>query len=148
MNLEEFFSLFNSSSKEDIKNFTTKITSTEDPTLLNIRMFKDYILMFDKLKKELMPFLSLLSQNNSKKVDINPSPSSFNIAFTFLKKVNLEDKQHYDIFCKTVDSDFIKACDKSLNYYVEIEDYEKCAVLKKFIDEGTKLLKINLSNDK
>ena len=148
MNLEEFFNLFNSSSKEDIKNFTTKTTTTEDPTLLNIRMFKDYVLMFDKLKKELTPFLSLLSQNNSKKIDINPSPSSFNIAFTFLKKVNLEDKQHYDIFCKAVDFDFIKACNRSLNHYVEIEDYEKCAILKKFIDEGTKLLKINLSNDR
>lgn len=142
MNLEEFFNLFNSSSKEDnIRPFTTK----EDPTALNIKMFKDYVLMFDTLKKELTPFLSLLSQNNTKQLDLNPSPSSFNIAYNFLKKVNLEDKQHYDIFCKKIDSNFIKACNKTLNHYVEIEDYEKCAVLKKFIDEGTKLLKMNLS---
>lgn len=144
MNLDEIFSLFedpNGGTLSSSKSFNLK----ENPYFC-IKMFKDYILKFDDLKKNFLPFLSSLHPEMSKKLsESSLNPEYYYKAFNYLKKIDLSNKEHYEVFCEYLDLNFIKACNRSIDYFIEVEEYEKCSLINIFRTEGMKLLKLNLS---
>jgi hypothetical protein len=145
MNLDEIFSLFdnnNDGSVSPSKSFISK----ENPYFC-LKMFKDYILKFDDLKRNFIPFLSSIHPEMSQKFsESSLNPEYYYKAFNYLKKINLAEKEHYEIFCEYIDLNFIKACNRSINYFVEVEEYEKCSLINIYRTEGIKLLKLNLSD--
>ena len=54
--------------------------------------------------------------------------------FNYLSKLSLEDPFHQDILLEKAGADFLTACQKSIQFFQEREDYEKCALIKKYSD--------------
>ena len=54
--------------------------------------------------------------------------------FNYLSKLSLEDPFHQDILLEKAGADFLTACQKSIQFFQEREDYEKCALIKKYND--------------
>ena len=54
--------------------------------------------------------------------------------FTYLSKLSLEDPFHQDILLEKAGADFLTACQKSIQFFQDKEDYEKCALIKKYSD--------------
>ena len=139
MNLEEIFSLF------DNPDNNGKYTVSNEDLFFYIKMFKGYILRFDELKKGFLPFMHSINPEIAEKLSTTTiNPLCYYKAYSFLKKIDLNDKDHYESFSKNIDLDFIKACNKSIEYFINTEEYEKCNMLNIFLQEGIKILKVNL----
>lgn len=54
--------------------------------------------------------------------------------FNYLSKLSLEDPFHQDVLLEKAGADFLTACQKSIQFFQEREDYEKCALVKKYSD--------------
>jgi hypothetical protein len=54
--------------------------------------------------------------------------------FNYLSKLSLEDPFHQDVLLEKAGADFLTACRKSIQFFQEREDYEKCASVKKYSD--------------
>ena len=54
--------------------------------------------------------------------------------FNYLSKLSLEDPFHQDVLLEKAGADFLTACQKSIQFFQEREDYEKCALIKKYND--------------
>jgi hypothetical protein len=140
MDLEEIFSLFNNSSDSD-----GKYTVSDEDLFFYIRMFKGYILRFDELKKGFLPIMHSFNPEAAEKLSTATiNPLCYYKAYSFLNKIDLNNKDHYESFSKNIDLEFIKACNKSIEYFISTEEYEKCNTLNIFLQEGIKILKVNL----
>ena len=54
--------------------------------------------------------------------------------FNHLSKLSLEDTFHQDVLLEKAGADFLNACQKSIQFFQDREDYEKCALIKKYSD--------------
>ena len=58
-------------------------------------------------------------------------------AYVYIKDIDLQDKKHINALfreAKNSKIDFESALNKSIDHFENLEEYEKCAVLKKYLD--------------
>jgi hypothetical protein len=55
-------------------------------------------------------------------------------AYECISKIDIQDKYHIKVLFEEADMDLEQALNKSLKYFEVEEEYEKCAVLKKYLD--------------
>jgi hypothetical protein len=67
----------------------------------------------------------------------------FNRAWQFIKQIDLNDPNHQNaVRIRANGSYLFNALEQAINYFVELEDYEKCSHLKKIFDFGEENLEV------
>lgn len=65
----------------------------------------------------------------------------FNRAFSFIKKIDMENEEHLEAIKKYTDSNLEKILKNNIKFFEKHELYEKCSVLKKVLDFSTEFQK-------
>jgi len=134
MYIDRIFGLFimpSSSSEEE--NLNTSVLDIYSHPAFKIGMFKKWIINIPNAIKFALP-------HTKKNADIEDLESYklavesqiFRKAFEFLEEIDLDI--HGDVIKNNLDPLFKKTLDQCMNHFIECEEYEKCAIIKKFQD--------------
>ena len=58
----------------------------------------------------------------------------FSRAYSYLSKLDFDNSFHVETLLDKASDPFLQACDLSIDYFTESEEYEKCSFIKKFKD--------------
>lgn len=130
------FGLFGdaSGSSDSYKREPDKIEISEHPLIL-VGMFTRMVLRGEEVNKDIMKFF----QEIERKVTASEQEHFnkfmiYNRALSFLAQVNLDDPLHVEVLLDKTGEDFLQACNTTIKFFTEREEYEKCAFIKKFQD--------------
>ena len=139
MDINKIFGAFNSSSRDDDDfpqvTFLTsewKVDEENHPRYF-IRMFTKLILNYTNYSKQLSRIFTSPDINLQEVQDAGEW-MLYERAFFYLKSVDLHDKYHIKIIFEEATPKLEEALNKSLQFFENEEEYEKCAVLKKYLD--------------
>ena len=139
MDINKIFGTFGSSSRNDdfpSANFlsTSKIIEDNHPRYY-LKMFVKLIQNYTLYSKQLFNFFSLSDPSlNIQEIEQVGKIMLHERAFEYLKEIDLQDKYHIKILFEEANKELEQALNKSLKHFEEKEEYEKCAVLKKYLD--------------
>jgi hypothetical protein len=140
LDINKIFGAFDSSSRDDdgFEHPTFLYTYKQDEEnhpRYYIRMFTKLVLNFTSYNKQLIDFFGK-SEPSLDVVEITQTGESmlYNRAYHYLTQLDTHDKYHIKILFEEVNPKFKKALDKSLKFFENEEEYEKCAILKKYLD--------------
>ena len=140
MDINKIFGAFDSSSRDE--------NGFEQPTFLYshkqdednhpryyIRMFTKLVLNYTNYNRQLIDFFG----KSDPGLDINEITQSgnsmlYNRAYQYIIQLDTSDKYHIKILFEEINPNFKKAINKSLKFFENEEEYEKCAILKKYLD--------------
>jgi len=133
MNINKIFNLF-LSSEDEPKNVEPQKDLFENP-IVWIGMFKKMIFNHNVFSKQMIAFFN----TSDPPLDVNDIEKASNLmvyerAFEQLAKLNLTDPSHIDSLRLYSDETFKMALDSTLNFFLNLEEYEKCAFVKKVQD--------------
>lgn len=143
MDINKIFGSFNSSSRDEgnLSSFTPpkKISFIdEDSPSYKLGMFRKLILNYLNYTHSLIGLFDKaepgLDVNDIKRVG---EVMLYERAFEYIKDIDLHDKTHINaLFREARESrvDLESALNKSIDHFEVLEEYEKCAVLKKYLD--------------
>lgn len=143
MDINKIFGSFNSSSRDEgsLSSFTPpkKISFIgEDSPSYKLGMFRKLILNYLNYTHSLIGLFDKaepgLDVNDIKRVG---EAMLYERAFEYIKDIDLHDKTHINaLFREARESrvDLESALNKSIDHFEVLEEYEKCAVLKKYLD--------------
>jgi hypothetical protein len=132
MDINKVFGLFEE--QDSNENSVTKLDLTDSPTMW-IGMFKKLITNYKVFSQQLINMFSLVEPP----LDISDikRASSYMVytrAFDYISKINIENESHVECLKLYSDENLKQSISVSLQYYESLEEYEKCAVLKKIQD--------------
>jgi len=132
MDIDKIFGLFDQPSD-------TPLTNSETETLFDLKntpvfwlgMFKKIITSSNSLYFQLN---TILPQN----VDVQGITSSmiYTRSWEFISKIDISKSTHLDAIKMYSNNTFIKCFDLAISYWEGLEEYEKCAHLKKIQDKS------------
>lgn len=140
MDINKIFGAFNSSSRDD--------NGFEQPTFLYtykddeenhpkyyVRMFTKLVLNYTNYNKQLIDFFG----KSDPELDVGEITQTgetmlYNRAYQYITQIDTQDKYHTKILFEESNSKLKKALNKSLIFFESEEEYEKCAILKKYLD--------------
>ena len=132
MDIDKVFNLFDE--KDSIKNPTTKLDLTESP-IMWIGMFKKLVMNYKVFSQQLINMFS--SVDPPLDTDDIKKASSYMVytrAFDYISKLDITNSSHIECLKMYSDNELKQSINISLYYYESLEEYEKCAVLKKIQD--------------
>ena len=133
MDLKKFFNLFDSEEPENEPVIVNEQLA-EHPYIY-MGLFKKLILNYETFSTQLFNFMR--STEDDLDVDKLEKAGVHMVywrAYNHIEKIDLTQDFHVDILRAYADDNFIKALTMCLHYYEDIEEYEKCAFLKKISD--------------
>jgi hypothetical protein len=130
------FNLFNSGSEESTEVSKEVLPAdVSDHPLILVGMFTRMVLKGEEISGDIMKFFQTIErpitaseQKHFNKVLI------YNRALSYLQQVNLKDPLHVDVLLNKTGDSFLEACTETINFFSEIEEYEKCVFIKIFQD--------------
>lgn len=143
MDINKIFGAFNSSSRDEgsISAFTPpkKISFIdEDSPSYKLGMFRKLILNYLNYTHSLIGLFDKsdpsLDVNDIKRVG---EAMLYDRAYSYIKDIDLHKKDHINALFREAENskiDLESALNKSLDHFESLEEYEKCAVLKKYLD--------------
>ena len=140
MDINKIFGAFNSSSKDNdgfeqpTFLYTYKQDEENHPRYY-IKMFTKLILNYTSYNKQLIDFFGKADPGLDV-VEIQQTGESmlYHRAYQYIIQLDVHDEYHIKVLFEESNSKLKKALDKSLKFFEEEEEYEKCAVLKKYLD--------------
>ena len=135
MDPNSIFSLFDSEPENQEKLPEKDIKDLSKHPYVSLGLFTRMILRGESAVDNSMSFLKLINPE----MDLD-SAREFNTymvylsGFTYLSRLSLEDPLHQEVLSEKAGDDFLLACSKSIQHFSEMEEYEKCAFIKKFVD--------------
>jgi hypothetical protein len=135
MNISKIFSLF--SNNEELDSSPIDVTSYDDFTntpVYWVGMFRKLISQYETVGDNFI--LSLPPQSNLDPLEMREAYKfmSHLRAFSYIENFNLENKEHVDVLKRFNDELLISCLYSSILYFEDIEEYEKCLILKKIVD--------------
>jgi hypothetical protein len=134
MDPELVFGLFEDSGKES-EGESKEIVDFSDHPYIFMGMFTRIILRGDILNDQVVKFFSEinreLDRDNLQNVNKN---LIYSRAYSYIKQLDLSNSFHIETLLDKVDTNFIAACSMSIEHFAELEEYEKCALIKKIKD--------------
>jgi hypothetical protein len=92
-------------------------------------------LMFSKIIINKNTILKNINKLSGKSVDIKYNPNLeyiiHNRSYSYIKKVNIEDIKLKEYFQDKDNSEILNIIEKEIEYYIFVEEYEKCIILDK-----------------
>ena len=140
MDINKIFGAFGSSSRDD--------DGFEQPTFLYayksdeenhpryfIRMFVKLILNYTSYSKQLLNFFgSAEPELDLGEISQTGEMMLYERAYYYLNLIDIQDKYHIKILFEEATPKLEEALNKSLKFFEEEEEYEKCTILKKYLD--------------
>lgn len=131
INANNIFSLFN---PDDRNAEEESLLDFDNHPHILVGFFTRMILRGDSFNKELS---TLITANTQADVDTMLELNKlliYNRAFEYLERVDLNKKEHQEYLSGKIDTGFITASNRALEYYIALEHYEKCSHIKKIQD--------------
>lgn len=140
MDINKIFGAFNSSSRDD--------NGFEQPTFLHaykddeenhpkyyVRMFTKLVLNYTNYNKQLIDFFG----KSDPGLDVTEITQTgehmlYQRAYQYITQIDIHDEYHIKILFEEANSKLKEALNKSLKFFEGEEEYEKCAILKKYLD--------------
>lgn len=136
MFLEDIFSLFGFSGGElDKEEMVNDFEGFKDTPQFKLGMFKKLILNGDSFKTQILKFFT----SSDDDFDVEGIKDAgrymmYSRAYFWIQDCKVKSKFWNEPLKMYSDKDFLCAVKMALNYFEEIEEYEKCVVLKKIYD--------------
>jgi hypothetical protein len=137
MDPNNIFGLFDSEPENQEKQPEKEIINLSEHPYVLMGLFTRMILRGEEAINNTMDFFKVISMNPDYDVEANAEFSRmmlYGAGFNHLSKLSLEDPFHQEVLLDKAGKDFLTACEKSIQFYQEKEEYEKCAFIKKFYD--------------
>ena len=116
-------------SEEKVKEI---IDFSEHPYVL-MGMFTRIIFRGDIVNDQILKFFSEINKDvDLEGLQVANKNMIFIRAYSYLTKLDLENSFHIEILLDKADDKFLQACDLSIDHFTELEEYEKCSIIKKF----------------
>ena len=133
--------MFNSSSNEDENGFpqagflTYKSVEEENHPRYFIKMFVKLVQNYTTYNKQLIRFFGSSDPGlDTQEIEQTGELMLHGRAYEYISKIDIQDKYHIKVLFEEADMDLEQALNKSLKYFEVEEEYEKCVVLKKYLD--------------
>ena len=133
--------MFNSSSNEDENGFphagflTYKSVNEENHPRYYIKMFIKLVQNYTTYNKQLVRFFgSSDPELSTGEIEATGEMMLYSRAYEYLSKIDIQDKYHIKVLFEEADIDLEQALNKSLKYFEVEEEYEKCVIIKKYLD--------------
>jgi len=140
LDINKIFGTFGSSSRDEDgfehPSFLYTYKSDEDnhPRYF-IRMFTKLVLNYTSYNKQLINFFGSAEPSlDTTEISQTGEMMLYERAYYYLNLIDIQDKYHIKVLFEEANSKLEEALNKSLKYFEEGEEYEKCAVLKKYLD--------------
>ena len=143
MDIDKIFGSFNSSSNSwgwnprsfNYSDARTLPTIDENHPRYFIKMFKKLIVNHLGDSKKLINFFGSADASLPiEEIEKFGEIMVYGRAYTFIKKIDIEDSYHAKILKEENSPLLVEAYDMALQFYESEEEYEKCALLKKQLD--------------
>lgn len=137
MALDYIFSLFDSSGegKEDSKQLLNELEMFKDTPHFKLGMFHKLIMNGNLFSKQIINFLRKSDPKlDDDGVDQAGEYMMYTRAWFWIEQVQLRKKGWKDALKQYSNEDFLVSIKLSISYFEGVEEYEKCAHLKKIQD--------------
>ncbi len=143
MDINKIFGAFNSSSKDDgwdykgvnYYNPRTLPDIDENHPRYFIKMFQKLVINYTGYSDKIIDFFGQADPElNIGEVKKAGESMLYNRAYSYINKIDIQDEYHIKILFQEINPDLEKALYKTLLYFENEEEYEKCAILKKYLD--------------
>ena len=135
INLDNIFHLFSSNDDlQGIANDKAFIDFKNTPTYW-VGMYKKLILNHVNFNKKIIKFF----QKSNKELDLGDVKEAgeyvtYNRAWSYIKKIDISKKEHLKGIDTYADEYLDTSLKLGISFYIETEEYEKCAHLQKILD--------------
>lgn len=110
-----------------------------DDPLTMLKMFKKMIINYTSYNKGLtLMFKQVDPKLDVKEIERAGEAMLYERAYTYISKFKVKDKKSQEVLTSYMDSELEVAFKLAIKYFEEIEEYEKCALLKKIFDLSLK----------
>ena len=140
MDINKIFGAFGSSSRDDdgfeqpTFLYTYKSDEENHPRYF-IRMFIKLILNYTSYSKQLINFFGSAEPGlDLGEISQTGEMMLYERAYHYLNLIDIQDKYHIKILFEEANPKLKEALNKSLKFFEQEEEYEKCAILKKYLD--------------
>jgi len=142
MDISKIFNLFDSGSEDKIKEDTqiVFVDFKEHPAYW-LGMFKKLIINHKLFKRKIVSFLEKSDPEiNLSDLDLVGDDLAYERAWYYANKFNPSLDTHKEAINMVIDEYLPKALNETILHFQDKEEYERCAHLKKILDEVQKLL--------
>ncbi len=136
MNLDKLFNLFQSDEDPtpEERNIANNAELVDHPYIY-MGLFKKLIINYSTFSEQLFQFMRSSDVNlDVEKMEKAGVHMVYWRAYDHLAKIDLTNSFHAEIIQTYADDKFIQALTACLQYYEDMEEYERCAFLKKILD--------------
>jgi hypothetical protein len=137
MDPNTIFSLFDSEPENRVESPEKEITNLSEHPYVLMGLFTRMILRGEESIQNTIQFLKVINIDSHFDFEANTELSRYMLytaGFNHLSKLSLEDPFHRDVLLEKAGVDFLSACNKAIQFFQIREEYEKCALIKKFSD--------------
>jgi|TARA_B110000908_G_scaffold140508_1_gene167677 hypothetical protein len=135
VNLDNIFHLFGSNDNLDGSNDTTTFIDFKVTPIYWVGMYKKLILNHLNFNKKIVNFF----KKSNAELDVDDIREAgefvtYNRAWSYIKKIDIKDKEHL-MAINTYSDEYLDTSLKlGISFFIETEEYEKCAHLQKILD--------------
>lgn len=132
MGIEDIFNLFESEGEEEFEGNNNELSPKQ--ILFCLGMFTKLISNIKGFSFKANITLKKLKLEKEIEEEIKNKSNNYiyNKSLFFLTQINLSKKNHCDVVSKNITKDLITAIKISKEYFLKIEEYEKCKILQDF----------------
>lgn len=140
MDINKIFGAFDSSSRDEngfphAGFLTYKSVDEDNHPRYYIKMFVKLVQNYTTYNKQLIRFFgSSDPELNTREIEETGEMMLYSRAYEYITRIDLQDKYHIKVLFEEANNNLQDTLDKSLNYFEKEEEYEKCAILKKYLD--------------
>ena len=135
INVDNIFGLFDSQEDPDGGNISKTFIDFKETPIYYVGMYKKLVLNHINLNKKILKFL----KDTHAELDMMDMKEAgeyitYNRAWNFIKNIDLNNPTHLEAVNHYKDEYLKTSLELGINFWVETEEYEKCAHLQKIID--------------
>jgi len=141
MDINKIFGTFNSSSRDEGNNWnyyqlpSTQPTVDENHPRYFIKLFTKMILSYTGYSDKIIDFFASADPDiDAGNVKRAGESMLYSRAYDHITKLDIQDEYHIKILFQEANPKLEEALNLSLSYFENEEEYEKCAILKKYLD--------------
>lgn len=134
-NLNHIFHLFGPNDNLDGSDNDITLIDFKNTPVYWVGMYKKLILNHVNFNKKIIKFF----QKTDKGLDLNDMKEAgeyvtYNRAWSYMKKIDISNKEHLKGIDAYADEYLDTALSLGINFFIETEQYERCAHLQKILD--------------
>ena len=100
-----------------------------------IKMFVKLVQNYTTYNKQLVRFFgSSDPELDTREIEETGEMMLYSRAYEYMTQIDIQDKYHIKVLFEEANSNLQDALNKSLKYFEIEEEYEKCVILKKYLD--------------